>query len=755
MGWNFWLFAMSMAVMLSSPHGGVQAQALVDQQALGTASSSAVALVDWDGDGDLDAIVTNAPPELKELWVNDGRGRFALFSASNGQYDVFPPFYATQDRDVDVGDLDGDGLPDAVFPVNGVYFNRLAVNPNGTIVLNTQRADLPGPIVQRTLSRLVDLDGDGDLDVFVGRGFFGGCCEDLIILNSDGAGALVATNLTLGPLQPTTDAVFRDIDGDGSVDAILCHGFFSNATVWRSYNNDGTANFTKVGEIDSPCDGLDIGDIDADGFDDLILVEFGGDNSIWRGFGNFTFQDTGLRPGNSSFSTSVRLGDLDGDGDLDAVISNSVGALITGEPSEVLINDGTGDLLFLPPDPLSAPDGGILGKWFSNKPALGDFDADGTLDLFEANAAAQPNRVYKNVGSGLSVVDPAANDTVGANVVVRFDSTAPNFIMTPLGAENEDGVRITLNTIRETLGSNGPTLKEIDVASQTFTVFDNPNLGDAGFDFLGQGALGEQYAFRFSLFRLAARISFGAQTYDVDADVNKITLRVGFWPFANVTTSRLEFDAIIQPAVPGSFIFLSNATDPGAASQGLERTIFRTSRGSAVVMSLLDTVAVDGLITTGFTRRYIKINDSHILLRLGFPAFQVELEYDPDVAVLVDTKGGGSGGQDNTLMIALISVGSIVVVVAAALLIPVAICALFVWRKHAGWISSFKERNTRLGSVVFSAEDAAGLGGDEYENGDKISDDDVWGVSLTPECSSSLMETLEPLEETPPSSART
>ena len=694
---NLLLFYISLMMLMEVGPEIVAGQALIHQQALGVAGSAAVRLVDWDGDGDLDAVVTNAPPELKELWINDGRGRFSLFSANNGQYDVFPPFYVTEDRDVDVGDLDGDGLMDVLFPINGVYLNRLSIAPNGSLTFATQRVDLPTVSIQRSICRLVDLDGDGDLDVYLGRGFFGGCCADELFINSDGLGNLTTSVFSLGPANPSLDIVFRDINGDGAVDAVLCHGFHQNASIWRSYPGDNLANFTFVSSLGVQCDGLDIGDIDGDNIDDLILVEFGGLNSIWKGYGNFTFLDTGLRPGNSSFSGSVRLGDLNGNGDLDAVIANTIGALLTGEPNEVLINvDGLGTMVLLAADPLSVPNGGSLGKWFSTRPALGDLDGDGSLDLFESNTLSQPNRVYTNVGNGLLVVsNPAANSSIGDQIQVQFNASgSPGFTMLPLGGslefQEQHALQVSLETIREVEASTGTILKQVDLNSQTFTIFNNPSLGDSGLDFRtnnnsGTTAFGESYEFRFSLFQQAARISFGDQSYDIDTDVNKITLCVGFWPFVNLTSSRLEFDILFQPRQPNAFQFLSNTTDPTAAAQGLERTIFQTTQSdvAAVVITLLQTVAIDGLvIKDNFTRTYSRpasSNQTQILLTLAFPAFEVELEYDPDVGILLDTSGGGGNSKTDPLMIGLVSAAGFVICALVIAVVPVAFIFLFIW----------------------------------------------------------------------------
>ncbi len=711
------LFYISLLLLSNTPEI-VSGQALIHQQALGVAGSAAVKLVDWDGDGDLDAIVTNAPPELKELWINDGRGRFSLFSANNGQYDVFPPFYATEDRDVDVGDIDGDGLMDVVFPINGIYLNRLSIAPNGSLTFATLRVDLPTVSIQRSICRFVDLDGDGDLDVYLGRGFFGGCCADELFINSDGLGNLTTSTFSLGPANPSLDIVFRDINGDGAVDAVLCHGFHQNASIWRSYVGDNLANFTLVGSLGVQCDGLDIGDIDGDGIDDLILVEFGGLNSIWKGYGNFSFEDTGLRPGNSSFSTSVRLGDLNGNGDLDAVIANTIGALLTGEPNEVLINvDGLGTMVLLPSDPLSVPNGGTLGKWFSTRPALGDLDGDGQLDLFESNTFSQPNRVYTNVGNGLLVVvNPADNSSIGNQIEVQFNASGtPGFSLVPLAGslafQDSHALQVTLITIREIDDSTGTTLKQADLNSQTFTVFNNPSLGDSGLDFrtnnnTGTTTFGESYEFRFSLFQQAARISFGEQSYDIGSDVNKITLCVGFWPFANQTTSRLEFDILFQPRQANAFQFLPNATT--TVVQGiLEQTIFQTTQPETVlVVSLLQTVAVDGLvISDNFTRTYSRpafVNQTQILLTLGFPAFEVELEYDPDVSVLLDTEGGGGNSKPDSLMIGLVSAAAIVVCALVLSVIPVVFIIMFVWVTRFRIKEYLEYGNPRIKSIHFT-----------------------------------------------------
>jgi hypothetical protein len=76
----------------------------------------------------------------------------------------------------------------------------------------------------------------------------------------------------------------------------------------------------------------------------------------------------------------VALGDLDGDGDLDAFVANN-GA------NTVWRNDGSAAF---------TSTGQSIGASDSRDVALGDVDADGDLDAFVANGGLQPNKVWLN-----------------------------------------------------------------------------------------------------------------------------------------------------------------------------------------------------------------------------------------------------------------------------------------------------------------------------------------------------------------------
>ena len=87
-------------------------------------------------------------------------------------------------------------------------------------------------------------------------------------------------------------------------------------------------------------------------------------------------------------SYGLDTGDLDGDGDLDAVVAKG-----SGQPETVWLNDGSGDLTPHPTTP-------SFGGDDSFDIALGDLDGDGDLDAVVANGLGQAQTVWLNDGAG-------------------------------------------------------------------------------------------------------------------------------------------------------------------------------------------------------------------------------------------------------------------------------------------------------------------------------------------------------------------
>ena len=133
-----------------------------------------------------------------------------------------------------------------------------------------------------------------------------------------------------------------------------------------------------------------LGDLDGDGdLDALVANYFDQAETVWlnNGTGSFSAHPTTPSFGGGN-SYGVALGDLDGDGDLDAVVANFI-----SQAETVWLNNGTGSFSAHPTTP-------SFGAGDSYGVALGDLDGDGDLDAVVANCCSQAETVWLNDGTG-------------------------------------------------------------------------------------------------------------------------------------------------------------------------------------------------------------------------------------------------------------------------------------------------------------------------------------------------------------------
>jgi len=295
-------------------------------QALGNGSSTDIAVGDLDGDGDLDGYVTNIN-QPTGVWLNQGGGQFF----ANSQ----PISYSSWG--LDLGDLDGDNIPDA-FVVNiGGQPNTVTINLGGAQFVDSNQ--FLGSSDSRAVS-LGDLDSDGDLDAFGA--------------NVDGLPQPFLANLVWlnqGGVQQGQSGVFLD----------------SGQTLGNSASH-----------------AVELGDLDGDGTLDAFVAN-NGQNQIWFNQGGAQFSASSQILGSSN-SWSVALGDLDGDSDLDAFVGN------LSQPNRYWVNQG-GDQMGTPG--VFVDSNKTLGNGTTRDVALGDLDGDGDLDAFVANTVGS-NRVWLN-----------------------------------------------------------------------------------------------------------------------------------------------------------------------------------------------------------------------------------------------------------------------------------------------------------------------------------------------------------------------
>ena len=289
-------------------------------------------VADVDGDGFLD-ITTPARVEGDSelvVLINDRAGGFVprATGLSRGGW-----------IDFDVGDLDGDGLADlAVIERDGAWGDLVLYfgSADGSFVEQARYPikEEPFNLFEDPLSiDVVDLDGDGDLDVFTSIDRI----DESASLRNEG-------NRTFSPAWREISIdypVFADIDGDGDRDIVT--GQALGSTGIRRFRNDGDGVYTELATVTlvARFDRLRSADMDGDGDDDLITSSFDdaeigvlrSENGAFPGVEHFAL------PGGRRVQ-DIGVGDIDADGDPDILAAGF--REDDGSVSWTFINDGDG-----------------------------------------------------------------------------------------------------------------------------------------------------------------------------------------------------------------------------------------------------------------------------------------------------------------------------------------------------------------------------------------------------------------------------
>jgi hypothetical protein len=240
---------------------------------------------------------------------------------------------------------------------------------------------LPGT----TGAALGDLDADGDLDLFVTRYER----HPNQVWFNDGKGSFRNSGQSLG-IAENWRVTLGDLDRDGDLDAFVV-GISESSTSPRGqpheiWLNDGKGKFTRSTQ---PLrgDGYDVRLIDLNGDSNLDAVIAERDGiAIWLNEGNATLRERPPRLSRRAEldGRALSMGDLDRDGDTDIIFART-------SQCEVWINRGQGEF-----DP-----GAIFATNFQSiSVALGDLDRDGDLDIYLGTGMENPNRVLLNNGAG-------------------------------------------------------------------------------------------------------------------------------------------------------------------------------------------------------------------------------------------------------------------------------------------------------------------------------------------------------------------
>jgi hypothetical protein len=366
-----------------------------------------VALFDYDNDGDLDAFLAQGRPLGPEA-----QARRSLPSGSGGRLfrndilpgppgaigagtlrftDVTPDSGIAADQyglGVATGDIDNDGWVDLLltnFGTNQLWRN----NGNGTFADVSAASGIEDRSGRFAVSAaFLDYDRDGWLDLYV------------------------ANNVRYAVTNPT-----KCPNMAGAPD--YCPPQIYGGQPDRLYRNRRNRTFEEVtatalvGGQFGPALGVATADYDNDGWIDILVANDGEENLLWLNQRNGTFKESALvsgvavtADGKAEASMGVDAGDFDNDGDEDLFLTE-----LTGEGSNLYVNDGAGRFQDLSAasglGPGSLPYTGWGTAWI-------DFDNDGWLDILSVNGTivanesrepaafpyGQPKLLFRNLRNG-------------------------------------------------------------------------------------------------------------------------------------------------------------------------------------------------------------------------------------------------------------------------------------------------------------------------------------------------------------------
>lgn len=367
---------------------------------------SGVLGADLDGDGDLDMLVSSVNNKKISWYENmDGLGNFG------GQHII------TKEADgvwsADIGDIDGDGDLDVIS--GSSYDGKVAwyENLDGLGSFGDQQViRLNAGWVNSVDSE--DIDGDGDLDVLATLS-----SDDKIVWyeNLDGKGGFGLEQIISATLDNPYYIDAIDIDGDGDLDVVSASNSasFNGKIVWhKNLNGSGQFEIQQVVTMDAYNAGstsIAVGDLNGDLHPDILCSASGG-NIVWfenmNGSGMFGSSQTVAS--NLTNIRTIGTGDIDGDGNLDVLSHQVNNTEVIWYKNTGLGNFDTGNII-----PIEINN---ISSFF-----IDDIDGDQDSDILPTPSFWGYIPWYENLnaGSSFQLKQGVASDALSANSVDRGD----------------------------------------------------------------------------------------------------------------------------------------------------------------------------------------------------------------------------------------------------------------------------------------------------------------------------------------------
>ncbi len=360
-------------------------------------------VIDMNGDGKDDIVQFNSARDLRIQYQKSVNQQFSTHSvgqvSSRNQWGTA------------IADFDQNGYNDIMS--GGAYDNlKIIKNNNGNDSFS--QSTLPSSNIFLQGANFVDINNDGWTDIFA-------CHDDAesrAYQNNQNGGFTFNQNLIRTFTNPSSDnsgnyaSMWMDYDNDGDLDLYIskCRGGVTSSSDPRRINmlwqNDGNNNFTEVAEQANLKIGAqtwlsDFGDIDNDGDLDAIIINHNEGPNLMRNNGNGTFTEitagSGLLPTldpSDFYGIQGFFKDFNNDGYIDLMVS--------GDNHYIFYNNGDGTFQNAP-----NPFNSNQIQSFS----VGDLNHDGFLDIYAGYASglnspsSTKDRIWLNNGNANNYIN--------------------------------------------------------------------------------------------------------------------------------------------------------------------------------------------------------------------------------------------------------------------------------------------------------------------------------------------------------------
>ncbi|AFM24499.1 FG-GAP-like repeat-containing protein [Desulfomonile tiedjei] len=331
----------------------------------GNGNTMSLVVADINGDGKLDFIEGNYG-QASYVYLGDGTGNFSTcvsFQIGIGTYNT---------RSITVADVNGDTYLDIIQGNYGQQSYVYLGNGSGDFSAVTGTAIGSGTYNTQSIT-VADLNGDTYLDVIQGN--YGQ--QSYVYLGTGSGDFSAVTGVAIGNgIYNTSSMIVADVNNDTFLDILEGNDGQPNYVYLGTGSGDFSAvTGSAIGSGIYNTNSLALADVNGDTFLDVIQGNYGQQNFVYLGTGTGDFSAvTGTAIGSGTNDTwSIAVGDLNGDGFLDIVEGNG------GQINYYYLGNGSGDFSGTTGTPLSS------ATINTHSLVVANLNGDGYLDIVEGN----------------------------------------------------------------------------------------------------------------------------------------------------------------------------------------------------------------------------------------------------------------------------------------------------------------------------------------------------------------------------------